>query len=114
MTVVRGRLFSGSEAPASGERTEEIARLGDVLVEQILSGELPEPVDYDQSHDEWVLVLAGHAVVIVDDKRLELDGGDWVFLPAHVRHRLVQTQPGTSWLALHDAGAVRQRGAHPT
>jgi cupin 2 domain-containing protein len=111
VTVVRGRLFSGSEAPASGERTEEIARLGDVLVEQILSGELPEPVDYDQSHDEWVLVLAGHAAVIVDDERLELDAGD---LPAHVRHRLVQTQPGTSWLALHDAGAVRQRLAQPT
>lgn len=85
-----------------GERSEEIARIGDVVVEHIVSGQLESPVDYDQARDEWVAVLSGAAVLEVDHERLELQQGDWILLPAHVPHRLVETRPGTRWLALHD------------
>jgi cupin 2 domain-containing protein len=101
--AVTGRLRPPSDAPAAGERSEEVARLGGVVVEQILSGTLGAPVDYDQEHDEWVLVVSGGATLEVGGERLDLVAGDWVFLRAHARHRLVQTQPGTSWLALHAA-----------
>jgi cupin 2 domain-containing protein len=100
-TFVRGRLWPSTDAPAEGERSEEIARLGGVVVEHTLSGEVAAPLDFDQAHDEWVVVLEGGAVLEVDDKRLELRSGDWVLLPAHLPHRLVETRPGTSWLALH-------------
>jgi mannose-6-phosphate isomerase-like protein (cupin superfamily) len=43
-------------------------------------------------------------VLEVGDERVELGGGDWILLPAHVPHRLVVTRPGTSWLALHASG----------
>jgi cupin 2 domain-containing protein len=99
--VRRGRLESTADAPAVGERTVTIARLEGVVVEHILSGQLLSPVAYDQAHDEWVLVLAGEAVLEVNDVRVDLTGGDWVLLPAHVPHRLVKTTAGTSWLALH-------------
>jgi cupin 2 domain-containing protein len=99
--VVRGRLPSPADAPAVGERGEVIARLGPVAVEHILSGTLASPVDYDQTHDEWVVVLAGGAVLEVGGERLDLSCGDWVLLPARVPHTLVETQAGTSWLALH-------------
>jgi cupin 2 domain-containing protein len=99
--VRRGRLQSAADAPAVGERTVTIARLGGVVLEQILSGRLPSPVDYDQPQDEWVLLLAGAAVLEVNDVRFDLTSGDWVLLPAHVPHRLVDTTPGTIWLALH-------------
>src|SRR6202521_2781775 len=99
--VVRGRLRSPKDAPAIGERTREIARLGGVVVDHILSGTLPPPLDNNQAHDEWVVVLTGGAVLQVGEERFELTGGDWVLLPAHVTHRLVETRPGTSWLALH-------------
>ena len=85
----------------TGERAAEIARLGGVVVEQILSGALTTPVDFDQDHDEWVIVLAGDAVLEVAGGRMDLGAGDWVLLPAHTPHRLVETAPGTSWLALH-------------
>jgi cupin 2 domain-containing protein len=99
--VGRGRLRSAADAPAVGERSVTVARFEGVVVEHILSGRLPAAVDYDQPHDEWVLVLAGEAVLEANDVRFDLTAGDWVRLPAHVHHRLVQTTPGTSWLALH-------------
>ena len=75
--------------------------MGHVVVEQILSGRLDDPVDYCQEHDEWVVVLEGGAVLEVGNERLDMSGGDWVLLPAGVSHRLAETQPGTSWLAIH-------------
>ncbi|HUJ66586.1 MAG TPA: cupin domain-containing protein [Acidimicrobiales bacterium] len=84
-----------------GENSQVLADLGQVAIEHILSGTLPSPVDYDQSHDEWVLVLEGGAVLEVRGERFDLGRGDWVLLPAKVPHRLVETRPGTSWLAVH-------------
>ena len=50
--VQRGRLLDVSDAPATGERTDEIVRVRNLVIEQILSGAV-EPVDYDQIEDEW-------------------------------------------------------------
>jgi mannose-6-phosphate isomerase-like protein (cupin superfamily) len=97
--VRRGRLRGASAAPAAGERTEPVAQIGAVAVEQILSGDI-EPVDYDEAEDEFALVLAGGAVLDVDGERVELTANDWIVLPAHTPHRLVQTEPGTSWLTV--------------
>ena len=68
--------------------------------EQILSGELESVAEYRQDHDEWVVVLVGSAVLTVDGASVELSAGSWLLLPRGVTHRLVSTEPGTSWLAL--------------
>jgi cupin 2 domain-containing protein len=99
--LLRGRLSARTDAPALGERTNELARVHNVVVEQILSGVLSSPIDFDQNHDEWVVLLAGAAVLEVAGERVELAGGDWLVLPAHLPHRLVETEPPTSWLAVH-------------
>jgi cupin 2 domain-containing protein len=103
----RGRLGVGSDAPDHGERMEVLGSLGGVTVEHILSGELEAPVDYDQDHDEWVLVLEGAATLDVAGDRLSLRTGDWLLLPAGTRHVLQATEPGTRWLALHAAPGER-------
>jgi cupin 2 domain-containing protein len=102
--VVRGRLRGAADAPVAGERSTQIAQVGNVAIEQILSGTLAAPVDFDQPHDEWVVVLAGAAALEVGGERVELVSGDWLLLPANVPHRLLETQAGTSWLALHASG----------
>jgi cupin 2 domain-containing protein len=99
--INRGRLLQATDAPALGEQGVEIAQIGGVVVEQILSGVLASPVAYDQLEDEWVVVLSGDAVLEIGDERLDLTTGDWVLLPARLPHRLLETRPGTSWLALH-------------
>ncbi len=99
--VRRGRLADASTGPVRGERVEEVVRVGDVAVEQVLSGHLDAPVDYCQDHAELAIVLGGGAVLEAGGERLELVPGDWVLLPADTPHRLVSTVPGTNWLTLH-------------
>lgn len=98
--AVVGRLADGADAPVRGEWTGDVARLGDVVVSQILSGTLDRPVDYCQDHDELAVVLDGAAVVEVDGQTLELSAGNWVLLPAGTPHRLVSTTAGTTWLTV--------------
>jgi cupin 2 domain-containing protein len=102
-----GELADGSQAPVSGERVIELAHAPGFRVEQILSGRLDAPVEYSQDHDEWVVVLAGGAVLDVDGAPHELRAGDWWFLPAGTPHRLVRTEPGTSWLTVTNQHAGR-------
>jgi cupin 2 domain-containing protein len=99
--VTRGRLADRAAAPERGERTDELVRHRNLVVEQILSGTLDGPADYVQEQDEWVVLVAGGAVLEVDDERLDLAARDWVLLPAGMPHRLVSTEPGTEWLAVN-------------
>ena len=104
-----GRLLPPTSAPAHGERSERVVRIGDVEVEQVLSGVLGDAVTYDQEYDEWALVLEGAAVLEIGAARVELAAGEWVLLPAHLVHRLVDARPGTSWLTLR-AGPADTHG----
>jgi cupin 2 domain-containing protein len=101
VSVSRGRLADPAETPERGERADEIVRHRNLVVEQILSGTLDGPADYVQDQDEWVVLVAGAAVLEVDGERLDLRARDWVLLPAGTPHRLVSTEPGTEWLAVH-------------
>jgi cupin 2 domain-containing protein len=97
---IRGRLLDGSDAPASGELVAQLVQVGGVVVEQILSGELDDAVQYDQDHDEWVVLLAGTAELDVHGDRLSLEPGDWLLLPRRTPHRLVRTTRGANWIAV--------------
>ena len=97
----RGRLEPATAAPASGERFEPLAELPSVVVEQILSGRLVEQPSFEQGHDEWVLVVEGGARLLVEGEEIELERGDWLLLPAGCRHTVLETRPGTSWVAVH-------------
>ena len=61
---------------------------------------------YDQGHDEWVILLKGSAGLLIEgeDEIRQLMPGDYLFLPAHLRHRVEWThaEGETVWLALHD------------
>jgi len=96
----RGRLLDGSHAPTTGERVEQLVQVGSAVIEQILSSELDEAIEYDQDHDEWVVLLAGSAELEVSGDRLSLEAGDWALLPRRTPHRLLRTSQGASWLAV--------------
>lgn len=65
----------------------------------------PQGFWYEQSWDEWVLLLQGEAVLAFQDgeNKIGLGPGDCLFIPAGVRHQVVSTSknPTTIWLAVH-------------
>lgn len=79
-----------------------------LLIERIVStGQVSPPgFWYDQAQNEWVLLLQGRAVLEWDDGRsMALQQGDWLYIPAHTRHRVAWTSgdPPCIWLAVHFA-----------
>ncbi|HEY6434435.1 MAG TPA: cupin domain-containing protein, partial [Acetobacteraceae bacterium] len=60
---------------------------------------------YDQDWDEWVVLLAGSAGLQIEHEPAvrALHQGDYVAIPAHIRHRVEWTAPDqpTIWLAVH-------------
>ncbi len=78
-----------------------------IRIERILSwGQAtPDGEWYDQERAEWVLLAAGEAGLLLAGEGLprRLVAGDWLYLPAHCRHRVVWTSPEqvTIWLAVH-------------
>ncbi len=69
--------------------------------EQILSGVLRSPVEDLLDHEEWVVVLEGSAELEIEGELEVLRRGDWIKLDPGVRHRVLSTTRGTSWLAFH-------------
>ena len=62
---------------------------------------------YDRPGDEWVTVLRGKAEIMYDDMSVdELCQGDYVLIPAHVKHRVSATSesPECVWLAIYKEG----------
>lgn len=98
---LRGRLETSAGAPAEGERVTPLIELPGIAIEQILSGSLPREVSFVQDHDEWVLVLDGHARLRVEEEEIKLASGEWLLLPAGCAHTVIATAAGTSWLAVH-------------
>ena len=77
-----------------------------VRIERIVSRghASPEEFWYDQEKNEFVVVLKGGAGLRMEGEEapLVLQPGDYVDIPAHVRHRVDWTDPSgaTIWLAV--------------
>ena len=67
---------------------------------------MPDGQVYDQDHDEWVVLLKGRAELDIATERVVLEPGAWLMIPAHVTHRVVSTEHGTVWLAVHMSGTA--------
>jgi mannose-6-phosphate isomerase-like protein (cupin superfamily) len=105
----RGRLRPGADAPTTGETVLALVDTPAVLVEQILSSSSASDEVYVQARDEWVAVVEGAALLEVDGAPVELVSGDWIVLPAGVPHRVLRTEAGTSWLAVHTPPPRQER-----
>ena len=108
MNVKVGNLLSALPAhPLAKELVEALCERPGWRIERIVStGQAtPDGEWYDQDSDEWVLVIKGSARLRLEGEAhdRELGEGDFVFLPAHCRHRVAWTrsEPPTVWLAIH-------------
>lgn len=95
-------------APHQPEFFETLLKCEHIHIERIVSNGQQAPPDfwYEQDTDEWVLLLTGTATLLFDHETGEthtLSSGDWVFIPAMRRHRVIFTSqnPPCIWLAVH-------------
>ena len=76
-------------------------------LERIISSGQRTPAGewYDQNTNEWVILLSGGAGLLFEGEAEPevMHPGDYVYIPAHKRHRVEWTDPEqkTIWLALH-------------
>ena len=105
--VKSGNLFAGVPGRLAEEEIVALAAWPAGRIERIVSTGQASPPGfwYDQEGPEWVVVLAGAAGLCIEGESAArtLRQGDYVELPAHVRHRVEWTDPDrpTVWLAVH-------------
>ncbi|MBD1855333.1 MULTISPECIES: cupin domain-containing protein [Leptolyngbya] len=88
------------------ELFESLCETDQISIERIISTGQTTPPDqwYDQSRDEWVILLQGEAQLMYEDEStIELKAGDYLLIPAHQKHRVSYTSndPACIWLAIH-------------
>jgi cupin 2 domain-containing protein len=102
-----GNIFAGIPATLPGELFETLLQNPTIRIERIVSkGHItPDDTWYDQDCGEWVLLVQGKAALLFEDSAepVELRGGDYLFIPAHRKHRVTWTDPRQEsiWLAIH-------------
>lgn len=100
-------LFDEIPGELPEELVEVLAQGEGVTIERIVSrGHItPEGKWYDQTRNEWVVLLSGAASLRIEGaaELVRMSPGDTLLLPAHLRHRVEWTEPDCDsvWLAVH-------------
>jgi cupin 2 domain-containing protein len=116
VSVRSGNIYSAAPKILPEEFSEALVDSGKVRIERIIShsNSSPEGFWYDQEDSEWVMVLEGEAGLKIEGKEelLVLKPGDWVDIPAHVKHRVEWTDKSsrTVWLAVFYQEGTRDPG----
>jgi cupin 2 domain-containing protein len=100
-------IFADIPQQINEELFQQLAGSNGFTLERIVSrGHASAPGQwYDQDDHEWVILLQGSARLSLADQAdtIVLRPGDYLLIPAHVKHRVEWTDPEreTVWLALH-------------
>ncbi|MBE7213126.1 MAG: cupin domain-containing protein [Gluconacetobacter diazotrophicus] len=100
-----GNLFLDLPDASAAEIFTDLLRRPGCRIERIVSAGQTTPADHPcvQTHDEWVLLLAGSARIAMAGTEIALVVGDHLFIPAGIEHGVTFTDPHapTVWLAIH-------------
>jgi cupin 2 domain-containing protein len=105
--VAPANIFDDMPVTLADEQFTPLWSTATVRVERIISRGHASPPGFwfDQDGAEWVLVLRGAAAIRFEGQvdPIRLSRGDYLYIPAHARHRVEWTDPDqvTVWLAIH-------------
>ncbi len=103
-------LFANLPTDLPEELVEVLAENKHVCIERIISmgHASPDGIWYDPVEAEWVVVLKGEAKLLFDgdEEPIHMRPGDFVNIPAQLKHRVEWTTPAepTVWLAVFYSG----------
>lgn len=99
-----GQKLMQEHAGDVGELVTILSEVAGGRVELIISSgqASPDGFVYNQSEDEWVMILQGNAIMEIDGDLYELAVGDNLLIPKRTEHRVVFTssKPPCLWLAV--------------
>lgn len=99
-------FFEITELPRENEIIDEILDGKNVRIERIVSaGHVsPEGFWYDQDENEWVILMQGEAVVMLENGPVEMRPGTSIFIEAHRKHYVSYTsaEPPCIWLCVFE------------
>ncbi len=103
--IFNNNIFKNIPDKIDEEIIENLINAGNVRIERIIShGQAsPECFWYDQDENEFVIVLSGYGQIKFEDGEIiDMKEGDWLYIPAHKKHRVEQTdkENKTVWLAV--------------
>ncbi len=94
--------FFNVKAPREGEEAiTELLQHKNVTINRIVSNRLSDGSWYDQEEDEWLILLQGEALLLLDNEEIRLKAGDTLFIPAQQLHKVVSTSTDALWLTVH-------------
>ncbi|PWB81481.1 MAG: cupin [Methylocystaceae bacterium] len=102
-----GNIFADIPVTLAEEQLLTLASASNVEIERIVSTGQASPPGFwfDQAWTEWVVVLSGSASLRFEgeERARTLEAGDYVEIPAHLKHRVEWTDATrpTVWLAVH-------------
>lgn len=105
--MLKSSIFNEVEILRGEEFFETLHSGRNIKIERIISLDhsTPDNEIYDQGWDEWVMVVTGNAIIrfLEPEVDIELQDGDFVFIPAQKKHRVIFTDKEkiTIWLAIH-------------
>jgi len=100
-------IFENIPVDIPEELVEIISETDKIRIERIVSRGHSSPPDfwYDQAGNEYIILLKGKAGLAFENRAdfVVMGPGDYLNIPAHLRHRVEWTDPeeDTVWLAIH-------------
>jgi cupin 2 domain-containing protein len=107
MKISSKNIFKDIPVNMTEELVEIISETDNIRIERIASRAHSSPNDfwYDQEKNEYVIILKGKAGLAFEDRDdvIVIGPGDYLDIPAHVRHRVewTDTEEDTIWLAIY-------------
>jgi len=92
------------EFPQKNELFQILCQSKNIKIERIISSGQYSPANYwyEQNQNEFVMLIKGQAELEFENKIVTLNPGDYVDIPARVRHRVKSTDKSdfTIWLVV--------------
>jgi cupin 2 domain-containing protein len=104
MAIALGNFFQIAPGESGHEQATALLSTEALRIERIVSRGQPSPAGfwYDQENPEWVVLLKGSATLQTEGEAdLLLSAGDYLLIPARLRHRVQSVSDDALWLAVH-------------
>ncbi|MBD3807472.1 MAG: cupin domain-containing protein [Epsilonproteobacteria bacterium] len=89
------------DIPKNGEEFKTLFENKKIKIIRIISSQNLKDKLYIQDEDEFVIVLEGSAKLRIGNDIKILQKGEFLYIPAKMPHKVLETQNGTLWLAIH-------------